>query len=162
MEIEYFCAPSQADEKYNEWIEARFKWYLDLGIKKENLKIRVHEKDELAHYAKACSDVEYNFPFGWSELEGVANRTDFDLRQHAKFSNKSLAVAGLTENDGYPYIIEPSGGVDRATLAFIVDAYYEEKVHPALPKKEELNNLRKSGVQDETRAVLKFHKDLAQ
>lgn len=143
MEIEYFCAPSQADKKYQEWIEARFNWYLNLGIKKENLKIRPHSKDELAHYAKACSDIEYNFPFGWSELEGIANRSDFDLSQHAKFSGKSLAVSDLKENEGYPYIIEPSGGVDRATLAFLVDAYFEEKVR------------------DETRAVLKLHKDLA-
>jgi glycyl-tRNA synthetase len=153
MEIEYFCAPSEADKKYKEWIDARFNWYLDLGIKKQNLKVRPHEKDELAHYAVSCSDIEYNFPFstgggsasggGWSELEGIANRTDFDLRQHAKFSNKSLAVADLKENDGYPYIIEPSGGVDRATLAFLVDAYFEEKV------------------KEETRVVLKFHKDLA-
>lgn len=143
MEIEYFCAPSQSEEKYKEWIEARFSWYLKLGIKKENLRIRPHTKDELAHYAKACSDIEYNFPFGWSELEGIANRTDFDLRQHANFSGQKLTHPDLKENDGVPYIIEPSGGVDRALLAFMVDVYYEEKV------------------KEETRVVLKFHKDLA-
>ncbi|MFH1260175.1 MAG: glycine--tRNA ligase [Elusimicrobiota bacterium] len=143
MEIEYFVAPSQAEQKYREWIEARFNWYLKLGIKKENLKIRPHEKNELAHYAQACSDIEYNFPFGWSELEGIANRSDFDLRQHAKMSGQKLVHPDLKENDGVPYIIEPSGGVDRATLAFMVDAYHEEKV------------------KDETRVVLRFHKDLA-
>jgi glycyl-tRNA synthetase len=143
MEIEYFVAPSQAEEKYEEWIKIRFEWYLKLGIKKENLRIRPHEKTELAHYAQACSDVEYNFPFGWSELEGIANRTDFDLRQHAKASGQKLVHPDLKENDGVPYIIEPSGGVDRATLAFMVDAYHEEKV------------------KEETRAVLRFHKDLA-
>ncbi|MDP2939039.1 MAG: glycine--tRNA ligase [Candidatus Omnitrophota bacterium] len=144
MEIEYFCQPSQAEEKYKEWIEARFNWYLDLGIKKENLRVRPHEKDELAHYAKACSDIEYNFPFGWSELEGIANRTDFDLKQHAQFSGKDLSYFDdAAKEKFYPYIIEPSGGVDRAILAFMVDAYFEEKV------------------KDETRVVLKFHKDLA-
>jgi len=143
MEIEYFVAPSSAEEKYKEWIDSRYNWYLKLGINKENLKIRPHEKNELAHYAKACSDIEYNFPFGWSELEGIANRTDFDLRQHAKLSGQKLNHPDLTENDGVPYIIEPSGGVDRATLAFMVDAYHEEKV------------------KEETRVVLKFHKNLA-
>ncbi|MFZ5800223.1 MAG: glycine--tRNA ligase [Candidatus Omnitrophota bacterium] len=143
MEIEYFLAPSSAQEKYEEWIQARFDWYLNLGIKKENLRIRPHEKNELAHYAVACSDIEYNFPFGWSELEGIANRTDFDLRQHAKFSGRKLTHPDLKENDGVPYIIEPSGGVDRALLAFLVDAYYEEQV------------------EGETRVVLKLHKDLA-
>jgi len=171
MEIEYFVSPSQAEEKYHEWIENRFNWYLKLGIKKENLRIRPHEKNELAHYAKACSDIEYKFPFstgggsasggGWSELEGIANRTDFDLRQHSKLSGQKLTHPDLQENDGVPYIIEPSGGVDRAALAFMVDAYHEEKVNPALPKEGNLNNERKSGVKNETRVVLKFNKALA-
>lgn len=143
MEIEYFVEPKDADKFYKSWVEERFNWYTNLGIKKENIRKRVHEKDELAHYAKACTDVEYNFPFGWSELEGIANRTDFDLRQHSKFSGKNLTVTDLKENDGYPYIIEPSGGVDRSLLAFLVDSYREEEV-----KKE-------------TRVVLGLHKDLA-
>ncbi len=152
MEIEYFCLPSQAEEKYKEWIEARFNWYLNLGIKKENLRIRPHGKDELAHYAQACSDIEYNFPFGWSELEGIANRTDFDLKQHSQFSGKDLRYFDDAAKERfYPYIIEPSGGVDRATLAFMVDAYFEEKVKPA--------RLKAGG--EETRVVLKLHKDLA-
>jgi glycyl-tRNA synthetase len=113
-------------------------------MKNENLRKRPHGKDELAHYAKSCTDIEYNFPFGWSELEGIANRTDFDLKQHADCSGKDLRYLDEIKKERYyPYIIEPSGGVDRALLAFLVDAYFEEKV------------------KDETRAVLKFHKDLA-
>ena len=160
MEIEYFVEPKDADKFYAYWVQERFNWYINLGLKKDNLRMRPHEKDELAHYAKACTDVEYNFPFGWSELEGIANRTDFDLRQHAKFSGQKLTVQDLQENDGYPYIIEPSGGVDRSVLAFLVDAYFEEEVHPALPK-DKLNDERKSGIKGETRAVLKLHSDLA-
>lgn len=144
MEIEYFVKPDEADKKLEEWIEHRFNWYLNLGIKKENLRKRPHTKDELAHYAKACTDIEYNFPFGWSELEGVANRTDFDLREHAKFSGKDLQYFDdATKEKFYPYIIEPSGGVDRSVLAFLVDAYSEERV------------------KDDIRVVLKLHKDLA-
>lgn len=144
MEIEYFVDPKEADQSLKEWIEYRFSWYLHFGIKKNNLRKREHNKDELAHYALACTDIEYNFPFGWSELEGVANRTDFDLKEHAKMSGKDLRYF----DDGakkrfYPYIIEPSGGVDRSVLAFLVDAYYEETV------------------KDNLRVVLKLHKDLA-
>ncbi len=144
MEIEYFVRPDDADRKLEEWIDCRFNWYLNLGMKKENLKKRPHSKDELAHYAKACTDIEYNFPFGWSELEGVANRTDFDLRQHAKASGKDLQYFDDAKKEKlYPYIIEPSGGVDRSVLAFLTDAYNEEKAR------------------DDIRAVLKLHKGLA-
>ncbi len=144
MEIEYFVKPSDADKKLEEWIDYRFSWYLGLGLKKENLRKRPHGKDELAHYAKACTDIEYNFPFGWSELEGIANRTDFDLKQHAKVSGKDLQYFDDAAKERfYPYIIEPSGGVDRSVLAFLVDAYKEEKV------------------KDDTRVVLSLHKDLA-
>ncbi len=144
MEIEYFLPPKDADKKLAEWIESRFNWYLDLGIKKENLRKRPHGKDELAHYALACTDIEYNFPFGWSELEGIANRTDFDLKQHAEYSGKDLKYFDdSTKQRFYPYIIEPSGGVDRSVLAFLVDAYHEEKV------------------KEDTRVVLKLHRDLA-
>jgi len=144
MEIEYFVRPEDADKKLEEWIQARFDWYLNLGIKKENLRKRPHGKDELAHYALACTDIEYNFAFGWSELEGIANRTDFDLKQHAQKSGKDLRYFDDAAKERfYPYIIEPSGGVDRSVLAFLVDAYFEEKV------------------KDDTRVVLKLHKDLA-
>ena len=144
MEIEYFVKPQEADKKLEEWIESRFNWYLNLGIKKENLRKRPHNKAELAHYAKACTDIEYNFPFGWSELEGIANRTDFDLKQHAQASGRDMRYFDdVTKERFYPYIIEPSGGVDRSILAFLVDAFHEEKV------------------KDDILVVLKLHKDLA-
>jgi len=144
MEIEYFCRPEEADKIYEAWVEERFNWYLSLGIKKENLRRRPHEKNELAHYAKACTDIEYNFPFGWSELEGIANRTDFDLKQHSHASGKELQYFDDQKKERfYPYIIEPSGGVDRSVLAILADAYHEEKV------KEDL------------RVVLKLNKELA-
>ncbi len=129
MEIEYFVHPEDADKKLEEWIEQRYSWYVNLGIKKENLRKRPHGHDELAHYAKACTDIEYNFPFGWSELEGIANRTDFDLKQHAQYSGKDLTYFdNQSKRRFYPYIIEPSGGVDRTVLAFLVDSYREEEV----------------------------------
>ena len=144
MEIEYFVKPADADRALEDWIKYRFDWYLKLGLKKESLRKREHPKDELAHYARACTDIEYNFPFGWSELEGIANRTDFDLRQHAQYSGRDLQYFDdAVKERFYPYIIEPSGGVDRALLAFLVDAYHEEKI------------------KDDIRVVLKLHQDLA-
>ena len=144
MEIEYFVAARDADACHQRWIEDRMNWYLCMGLRQENLRTRPHAKNELAHYAAACTDIEYNFPFGWSELEGIANRTDYDLKQHAKFSGKDLQYQDLTSGEKfYPYVIEPSGGVDRATLAFLVDAYHEEVV------------------KGQTRVVLKFSKQLA-
>ena len=151
MEIEYFTPPKDAEQCYQQWINERFQWYLDLGIRQENLRRREHAKDELAHYAAGCTDIEYQFPFGWSELEGIANRTDYDLKQHAKFSGKDLEYRdNITNEKFYPYIIEPSGGCDRATLAFLADAYHEEEVPAAAADKEA-----------KTRVVLKFSKQLA-
>jgi len=163
MELEYFVKPPEADKKLEEWIEYRFNWYINLGIKKENLRKRPHAKDELAHYAKACTDIEYNFPFGWSELEGIANRTDFDLKQHAQISGKDLQYFDdAAKEKFYPYIIEPSGGVDRSVLAFLVDAYHEEKVSPRTNNDiPQPNDAIGAGVKDNTRVVLKLHKDLA-
>lgn len=133
MEIEYFTRAQDAPDAHLRWIEERFQWYLDLGIKQENLRRREHGKDELAHYAAGCTDIEYQFPFGWSELEGIANRTDFDLKQHEKFSGKDLRYQDNTTNEKFhPYVIEPSGGVDRAALAFLTDAYHEETVNDTL------------------------------
>jgi glycyl-tRNA synthetase len=172
-ELEFFCEPGTDDEWYAHWKEQRCNWYLNLGLKKENLRFRDHAKDELAHYAKACVDVEYLFPFGsgdWQELEGIANRTDYDLRQHQRgmrtinrwFENgKDLTKIQLAdEAEDYqsgplsyfddekkmryiPYVIEPSAGMDRSTLAFLVDAYDEEEVR------------------GETRNLLRFHPALA-
>ena len=144
MEMEFFTPPGEDAKWYEYWREARLQWYKDYGIKADNLRLRDHEKDELAHYAKACVDVEYKFPFGWSELEGVANRTDYDLKQHSEFSGKSLAYFDEeTKQHYFPYVIEPAAGADRATLAFFVDAYDEE------------------GEGKDKRVVLRFHPALA-
>jgi glycyl-tRNA synthetase len=152
MEIEYFCHPADAPRIHEEWIQARYQWYLDLGMRAENLSLRPHEKDELAHYAQSAestgtTDIEYKFPFmdEPAELEGIANRADFDLTQHAKFSGQKLSYFDPQTNEHVvPYVIEPSAGADRGTLAFLVDAYHEEEVKPG-----------------DTRVVLKFHPDLA-
>jgi glycyl-tRNA synthetase len=129
MELEYFVKPGTDEKWFNYWVEERFNWYLKLGIKKEHLKLREHEKEELAHYAKGCFDINYLFPMGWAELEGIANRGDFDLKQHAKHSGKGLDYFDNETNEHYiPYVIEPSSGVDRMVLAILVDSYQEEEV----------------------------------
>ena len=128
MEIEYFVKPGTDEQWFKHWVEQRFNWYSNLGIKKENLRLRQHTKDELAHYARDCYDIEYLFPIGWSELEGIANRTDFDLKQHSKYSGKDLSYFDEeTKEHIMPYVIEPSAGVDRSVLAFLADSYDEEK-----------------------------------
>jgi len=172
-ELEFFCEPGTDDQWFEHWKEHRFNWYTNLGLKKENLRFREHDREELAHYAKACVDIEYRFPFGsgdWQELEGVANRTDFDLRQHQRGirtlnkwfeNNRDLSKVELAEEAGdyqsgplsyfddekkkryIPYVIEPSAGIDRSTLAFLVDAYDEEEVR------------------GETRNLLRFHPALS-
>ena len=130
MEVEYFVKPGTDAEWLHKWVEERFAWYVAYGIRPENLRLRQHAADELAHYAKDCYDIEYRFPWGWAELEGIANRTDFDLRQHAEASGQDLTYFDDSpdrDQERYlPYVIEPSGGVDRATLAFWLDAYDEE------------------------------------
>ncbi|MBI3060020.1 MAG: glycine--tRNA ligase, partial [Deltaproteobacteria bacterium] len=144
MEIEYFVMPGTDEEWHQKWIDERFAWYQRYGIRKENIKLREHAKDELAHYAKRCVDIEYLFPMGWSELEGIANRTDFDLKQHSQFSGKTLDYFDEeTKERVVPYVIEPSAGADRSTLAFLVDAYHQEEVR------------------GEKRVVLRFHPELA-
>ena len=127
MEVEFFVHPETDREWLDRWVRDRFEWYVDLGIRAENLRLRQHGPDELAHYAKDCYDIEYRFPWGWAELEGIADRTDFDLKQHAQFSGEDLSYFDDNlKTRFYPYVIEPSGGVDRATLAFWLDAYDEE------------------------------------
>jgi glycyl-tRNA synthetase len=129
MEIEYFVPPDQAEQAYQSWIEERTDWYTRLGIRPDHLRLREHPPEELSHYSSATSDVEYLFPMGWSELEGIANRGDFDLTQHAKFSGEKLEYFDQERGEAYvPHVIEPSAGADRATLAFIVDAYETEEV----------------------------------
>jgi len=127
MEIEFFVKSGTDEEWFNYWLEERLNWYVKLGIKKENLQLRQHTKGELAHYARACYDIDYLFPMGWAELEGIANRGDFDLVQHASFSGKSLDYFDEeTKEHIIPHIIEPSAGVDRTFLALLCDAYDED------------------------------------
>jgi glycyl-tRNA synthetase len=129
MEMEFFVPPAEAEEWYRYWIEERLRWYVRYGIRESLLRVREHEPEELSHYSSGTSDIEYLFPIGWSELEGIANRTSFDLTQHSEFSGKDLAwVEPETGERWIPYVIEPAGGVDRSMLAFMVDAYDEEEV----------------------------------
>jgi glycyl-tRNA synthetase len=129
MELEYFVPPAEADRWFEHWCAERERWYTDLGIRPDHLRLRPHESDELSHYSSGTSDIEYLFPIGWSELEGVANRGDFDLTQHAEFSGKELEYFDQATGERYvPHVIEPAAGADRATLAFLVDAYDEEEV----------------------------------
>ena len=136
MEIEYFVNPRDtvegrpADEYWHDrWIADCLAWFKRYGLRDENLQLREHEKDELAHYSKRTVDIEYRFPIGWSELMGIANRTDFDLKQHAKFSGKSLTYFDEERKEHVvPFVVEPAAGVDRALLAFLADAYREEEV----------------------------------
>jgi glycyl-tRNA synthetase len=131
MEMEFFVMPGTDEEWHDRWIEARMAWWTDnLGIRKENLKLREHDKEELSHYSKRTVDIEYDFPFaGFSEIEGIANRTDFDLKQHEQFSGKSLRYFDEESNEQVvPYVIEPAMGVDRCFLTVLIDSYAEEEV----------------------------------
>src|SRR5918994_6445009 len=129
MEIEYFVPPPDAEEWHQRWMEDRMRWYTDLGIRPDHLRLREHGADELSHYSTATSDVEYLFPMGWSELEGIANRTDYDLSRHTEFSGEKLEYFDQGTGERYvPYVIEPSAGADRAALSFLVDAYDTEEV----------------------------------
>ncbi|MDP9439822.1 MAG: glycine--tRNA ligase [Actinomycetota bacterium] len=145
MEMEFFVEPGTDEEWHEYWIEQRWNWYLNLGIKEENLRRYEHPKEKLSHYSKRTVDIEYNYPFaGWSELEGVANRTDYDLRQHAEHSGENLEyIDQATNKRYYPYVIEPAVGPDRIMLAFLMDAYTEEAVN------------------GEERTVLKLHPRIA-
>lgn len=131
MEMEFFIKPEAAiqEEWYHYWKDKRFQWYKDLGIRSEKLHLRDHDKDELAHYASACVDVEYDFPFGRSELEGIANRGNYDLTQHMKFSKKDLSYFNQADNEKFvPAVIETSAGCDRTVLTTICDAFHEDDV----------------------------------
>ena len=144
MEMEYFVPPEEAQRWFDLWLEQRRDWYLRLGIREDHLRLRAHAQDELSHYSSATSDVEYLFPIGWQELEGIANRGDFDLRQHAEHSGQKLEYVDTATGQRYvPHVIEPAAGADRATLAFLVDAYDEDQI------------------EGETRTVLRLHPQLA-
>ncbi|HKU57920.1 MAG TPA: glycine--tRNA ligase [Gaiellaceae bacterium] len=127
MEMEFFVPPADATTWYEYWLEQRFAWHRGLGLREENLRVREHSEGERSHYSSATSDIEYLFPIGWQELEGVANRGDYDLRQHAEHSGTKLEWIGHDERY-VPYVIEPALGVGRAFLAFLCDAYDEEEV----------------------------------
>ncbi|OGB73830.1 glycine--tRNA ligase [candidate division Kazan bacterium RIFCSPHIGHO2_01_FULL_44_14] len=153
FELEYFVYPETADKFFADWADERLRWYVDLGLDSAKVHLKAHDKKDLAHYARAVTDIEYKFPFGWSELEGIANRGDYDLAQHAESSGENL---DYTDDEGKkvkPYVIEPSGGVDRAVLAFLVDAYREEEVKPSFAKATE--------GPDEKRIVLRLDPRLA-
>lgn len=129
MEMQYFVKPETADEWFEFWKEERLRWYLDLGVRAERLRYHEHAPEERAHYAKAAFDIEYDFPFGWKELEGVHNRSDFDLRQHQEYSGKDMSYFDDATRERYiPWIIETSAGADRTFLMLLADAYDEEEV----------------------------------
>jgi glycyl-tRNA synthetase len=129
MEMEFFVPPDEAQRWFEHWVSERERWYVELGIRPDHLRVRVHDADELSHYSSATSDIEYLFPIGWSELEGIANRGDFDLRQHAEFSGETLEYFDQATGERYvPHVIEPAAGADRAALAFLVDAYDEDEL----------------------------------
>jgi glycyl-tRNA synthetase len=150
MEIEYFVPPGEDERWFEHWVEERYRWYLRLGFRRENLRLREQSREELAHYSTRTVDIEYRFPMGWGEIEGIANRTDYDLRAHSKSTpGNEHSTADLTYFDPVrgehivPYVIEPSAGVDRIFLALLCDAYHEEIVR------------------EEKRVVLRLHRDLA-
>jgi glycyl-tRNA synthetase len=150
MEMEYFVPPQEAERYFELWLAERERWYVELGIRPDHLRLRAHDAEELSHYSSATSDVEYLFPIGWSELEGIANRGDFDLRRHAEFSGEKLEYFDQGTGERYiPHVIEPAAGADRATLAFLVDAYDEELVE------------REGTGEGERRTVLRLHPRLA-
>jgi glycyl-tRNA synthetase len=166
MEMEFFVPPDQAQHWYEHWLRERFDWYVRLGIDPEHLRLRAHDADELSHYSSATSDVEYLYPIGWSELEGIANRGDFDLTQHAQHSGERLEYVDPQSGERYiPHVIEPAAGVGRSLLAFLCDAYDEDEIggerrtvlrlHPALApvKVAVLPLLRKDGHPELARAV---------
>jgi len=129
MELEFFIRSEEESYWLDYWKEERLNWYTGLGITRENLRLRRHEKEELAHYARDCYDIEYLFPSGWGEIEGIASRGDFDLRRHSEVSGRDLTYFDEERGEHiFPYVIEPSSGVDRIMLALLIDSYHEEKV----------------------------------
>ena len=166
MEMEFFVPPAEEERWYRTWIDERERWYTELGIRPDFLRLRVHDAGELSHYSSGTSDIEYLFPIGWSELEGIAKRGDFDLTQHAKFSGEKLEYFDQGTKERYvPHVIEPAAGADRATLAFLVDAYDVEEVegrqrtvlrlHPRLApvKVAVLPLLSKEGMPEKAREI---------
>ncbi|MDP7532794.1 MAG: glycine--tRNA ligase [SAR202 cluster bacterium] len=149
LEIEYFVKPGEDEQVHQQWMDDCIKWYTDLGIDHDRLRLRAHEDNELSHYAKATYDIEYRYPWGWGEIMGIANRTDFDLEAHTEASGQALSYFDPESNEHIvPYVIEPSAGIGRAVMTFLIDAYAEEEAPTASGKTE-------------TRVLLKLHPDLA-
>ena len=149
MEIEYFVKPGEDEEIHQKWLEDCMKWYDSIGINSSKLRIREHDKDELSHYAKSTFDIEYKFPWGWGEIQGIANRTDFDLKSHSEMSGEKLTYFDEQSQEHIiPYVIEPSCGVDRTVMALLIDAYSEE------------TTIQPNGKSD-TRVLLKFSPNIA-
>jgi glycyl-tRNA synthetase len=129
MEMEYFVPPSEGDRWFEYWCGERMRWYTDLGIPSDQLRLRPHEAEELSHYSTATADVEFLYPWGWGELEGIANRTDYDLTKHAEFSGERLEYFDQSSGERYvPHVIEPAAGVGRSMMAFLLAAYDEDEV----------------------------------
>ena len=149
MEMEFFCMPGTDDEWFEYWVKERWSWYRKYGMREENMRLRPHDPNELSFYSKGTTDIEYKFPFGWGELEGVANRTDYDLSKHTEGSGKELSFFDeATGEHVIPYVVEPAAGADRAALAFLVDAY-------------DVEDLTKEGGKKDKRTILRLHKALA-
>jgi len=130
MEMEYFVPPADSDKWFEYWCKERMDWYLNLGMKADSLRLRIHDQDELSHYSRATSDIEFSFPWGWDELEGIANRTDYDLNQHSQASGNKLEYNDSGTGERYvPHVIEPAAGATRTAMAFLMDAYEEEEVN---------------------------------
>jgi glycyl-tRNA synthetase len=143
MEMEFFCPPDDAAKWFEYWVAERYGWYTGLGIPEDMLRVRPHDAEELSHYSAGTSDVEFAYPWGWGELEGIANRTDYDLTQHAKFSGEDLTYYDQENDERYvPYVIEPAAGADRATLAFLLAAYDEDEAPTGDGKIEKRTVLR--------------------
>ena len=184
MEMEFFVPPDQADEWFRYWVDERFAWYTRFGIRESHLRIRTHEPDELSHYSSATSDIEYLHPIGWSELEGIANRGDYDLSAHTAGSGTKLEWVDSESGERYtPYVVEPAAGVNRSMLAFMVDAYDEEEVagrertvlrlHPAIapvkvavlpliPRSEDISSKARALYEELRRAVVAEYDDSGQ
>ncbi len=146
MEMEFFVKPGTDEEWHQYWIDHRFAWWTDLGVKKDNLRLYEHPKEKLSHYSKRTVDIEYRFNFvgsEWGELEGIANRTDYDLSSHQKASGVDLTYLDQESGDRFtPYVIEPAAGVDRGTLVFLLDAFHEDEAPDAKGKLEKRTVLR--------------------
>jgi glycyl-tRNA synthetase len=184
MEMEFFVPPAEAEQWFRYWVDERLRWYTSLGVRESHLRVRAHDAEELSHYSSATSDIEYLFPIGWSELEGIANRGDYDLRAHSDASGTRLEWVDAEAGERYiPHVIEPAAGVNRSMLAFMVDAYDEEvvadrprtvlRLHPAIapvkaavlpliPRNEDISTKARALYEELRRSVVAEYDDSGQ